>query len=248
MRNLFLIVLIFFSAFYLNFSYARIYNFIKEHKLPNPTLQQRYTLKNDQNIFSGASDKDQQKYMALGDSLTSGVGSQSYEKTFPYILAQKLASGKKDMLLINLGQPGADIAEVLKFQVPEAIRENPDYLSLLIGTNDVHNFTSRDSFRNSYKVIISNLSQQTKAKIILINIPYLGTKDLIWPPHNLWLNFRIRQFNEDIAQIAQEGNLHLEDLYTQTKKLSSQPGFYSADLFHPSAEGYILWGQIINAD
>lgn len=248
-RGLLAVVIILGVIFYLNLSYARIYNFIKEHKLQNPSLEQRYIISNGQNFLLGVKNEQQYKYVALGDSLTAGVGSARHEETFPYLLAQKLAvQGGKDIFLINLGQPGADVAEVLKFQVSEAVKENPDYISLMIGTNDVHNFTSRGFFSSSYKTIITTLSQQTKAKIILLNLPYLGSNKLVWPPHNTWLDFRTRQFNEDIAKIAREEKIFLNDLYTQTKTLSSQPEFYSTDLFHPSAQGYILWAQSINAD
>lgn len=246
---LFLAVAFLIGALYINRTYANIYNTVTRENLPNPSLQQKYLVKSDQNLLLGINDTQNQKYIALGDSLTVGVGSKSYEKTYPYIVAKKLSRMSSDVVLVNLGQPGARTIDVYKTQVPKVIAENPDYITLLIGVNDIHNFGSPDDFRINYQKIVDELIRTTHAKITLINIPYLGSDKLVLPPHNFWIDWYTKEYNLQISKIAQEKGMRLVDLYAKTRNdFNNRPNAYSSDLFHPSEEGYILWGQLIDAD
>src|SRR5690349_5753730 len=85
---------------YLILSYSYFYSFIKIKSLPNPN-QGSYT------FSSGA--KKTITLVTLGDSLTAGVGASEFSKTYPYLLAEDLASKGSQVKLINLGVPGATI-------------------------------------------------------------------------------------------------------------------------------------------
>lgn len=222
---------------YLYFSYAHIYN--NRLYLASPAKQSVYRLNNP-------TSKTTVKYVALGDSLTVGVGSSDVEKTVPYLFAEKLAS-KSSVTLINLATPGATTVDILDKQLPKAITEYPQYITLWIGVNDIHNLYSIDTFENDYEEIIQEIKNKTAAKIIIINLPYLGSDMLILPPYNYLLDWRTRQFNQVIKDIADKYQFTYIDLYTKSKVISGKV-LYSADLFHPSAKGYQLYGEIINAD
>lgn len=227
---------------YLYFSYARIYNYIGEKNFLPPTAPRTYLLgnKNSKEII---------RYVALGDSLTAGVGSTDDQQTLPFLIGQKLLKGKGEVLIVNLGQPGATSLNVLHDQLPKAIGESPDVVTLLIGINDVHNLVSLKDFQTNYQQIINELTQKTHAKVIAINLPYLGSDVLVYPPYNFLLDFRTRQFNTIISQIAREKSVSYVDLYTKTKDLfRKNPRLYSGDQFHPSDEGYKIWGDLIDAN
>ncbi len=192
------------------------------------------------------------KYVALGDSLSAGVGSPTVNETFVYQYALDLSEAYGKVNLLNLAQPGGTTVHVMKTQVPQTVEENPDYITLLIGTNDIHNKRTIDDFRENYQYILNELLTKTDAQITVINIPYLGSDKVIYPPFNFLLNSRTKQFNEVISSlagsIANNDRIRLIDLYTETYTLSKQSqSYYSSDLFHPSSEGYILWGERINA-
>lgn len=240
--SLLILVIIFLIVGYLYFAYARIYNYIGEKKLSNPITPKTYLLGNTKS-------KVIIKYVALGDSLTAGVGSSNDNNTFPFIIAQKLVRNNNEVLLINLGEPGATTVEVISRQLSQAIKENPDYITLLIGINDMHNFQSLSRFQINFQFIVSELKERTHAKITVINIPYLGSDMLIYPPYNFIFELRTKQFNEIINKISLEKNVKYVDLYSQTNQLFKKNNrLYSSDQFHPSSEGYKLWGELINAD
>ncbi len=242
----FLIVGIFlflFLALYLNRSYAHIFDYDDSRNLLTLELKTEYSL-------TGGLGNKTLTYVALGDSLTYGLGAPGKESTFPYVIAKDLLRENKTVNVHNLAVSGAITDEVMETQLPQALELKPDVVSLMIGTNDVHDYIDKENFRNSLEEIIGHLQKETDAQILLINIPYLGTADLILPPHNLIMDERIKEFNEVIKEIAQGKNIELVDLYTKSYEpfKNNQKLYYSIDNFHPSGEGYILWGDLINGN
>lgn len=226
---------------YLIFSYLRIYRYAGDVVLQNPYVTDSFTLENPRGQGSI-------QYVALGDSLSVGLGSQSVNETFVYQYALKLSEKYSQVKVINFGQSGATTKNLVDRQLAQAIAQNPDYITLLIGINDIHAQVSTDDFKRNYQYILSELVNKTKAQIIVINLPYLGSYKLIVPPFNTILDSRTKNFNSIISGGASNKRIKLVDLYGKTYQVFSQdPKYYSSDLFHPSAEGYMLWSKIINA-
>jgi lysophospholipase L1-like esterase len=237
------IILIVIVAVYINRSYAHIYNTIDSVALTSPDKLRTYLIANNMAAKSTLT------YVALGDSLSSGVGANKYEESFPYLLAQYLAGNDYQVTLRNHSAPGAKTADLLTGLLPGAIKDNPDIITLLIGTNDVHSNISQKDFSAGYEQILKRLSTETKAKIYIINLPFIGATDLILPPHNYLLDQRTKKFNAIIKNLAIKYQVKYIDLYTSTEALFKKPGsYYSADFFHPSAEGYKIWADLIYAD
>lgn len=241
-KVIFILLLLSGLVFYLNRSYAHIYDYDKNRYLISTLMPRTYTLeegKGQENI----------KYVALGDSLTFGLGASSYKSTFPFILANKLLKKYERVEVVNLAVSGALVDDLLENQLPQALEEKPGFVTIMVGTNDVHNFADKQEFGNSLEKIISNLRQLTTAKIISINIPYLGTNSLILPPYDKIMDFRIKEFNQIIKEIADREQVKHIDLYTLSKEsFMADKSFYSTDQFHPSDKGYILWGDLIDAN
>ncbi|MFA5131534.1 MAG: SGNH/GDSL hydrolase family protein [Patescibacteria group bacterium] len=228
---------------YFNRSYSYIYSHIDKIGLTSPDRDLNYVLSNNEAASSSL------VYVALGDSLTAGTGATDYSESYPYLLAQYFAGNDYRILLYDRAVPGAKTSDLLVSLLPAAIRDNPDVVTLLIGVNDVHGQVSQADFRANYDAILSRLSTETKAKIVIINIPYLGAGNLLLPPYNTLFDFRTREFNKIIAELAAKYQLKEVDLYTQTVALFKEGGsHYAADFFHPSAEGYKIWADLIYAD
>lgn len=189
------------------------------------------------------------KYVALGDSLTSGVGSDTMESTIVYQYIEALANAHVSVESVNLAWPGDETRQVLKNQLPQAIKENPNVVTLFIGINDIHNKRSAAEFRQNYKEILDSLLKYTKAKIVVINLPYLGANNSVVFPFNVILNYRTRQFNDIISSLVHNERIQYVDLYSATiKDFNKDPKNYARDLFHPSGDGYLVWSRVINAN
>lgn len=237
-----LLLLLLASGLALNRSYASIYRNIREKHLVNPNDLGEYRL------AAATGTAQTIKYVALGDSLTAGVGATSSKDSFPYKVGAALARSGKNIELVNRGVPGAKTQDVIDSQLQEALSDTPDIVTVLIGVNDIQGFVSSETFKRNEETIIDTLTSKTRAKIIIINIPYLGTDDLIAWPFRWLYRRRTAEFNIILADIAKNKGLTLIDLNEATKGQSARNSrYYSTDQFHPSAEGYKEWSEIIYA-
>jgi len=185
-------------------------------------------------------------YAALGDSLTAGVGSGQYENAYPYLLAQKMAATGNNIRLVNFSAPGARSQDLIDRFLEPAIASRPDVVTVLIGVNDLHNYVSREQFRNNYSYILQQLTQRTTAKIYVINLPVLGSGTTVWPPLDYYFIQETTSYNKIIAALATQYQVGYIDLNTPIAARFRFDGpHYAADSFHPSAVGYKLWSDII---
>lgn len=233
--------------FYLNYTYAHIFNYISAQNMNYPEINGTFEISSNE-----SSTNKPVTYVALGDSLTAGAGSKWAEDSYPYMFAQKLTGIDQKVKLINLGVPGALTKDVFNFQLARTIAENPQIITLLIGTNDMNNYVSLKEFRIYFESIIEDLQKKTKAKILVASTPYLGAPSLYLPPYNWFFDFRTKQYNNVIKSVLNSEinkDIIFVDLYKETnKQFKKNYNLYSKDLFHPSAEGYKLFGDIFYAN
>lgn len=237
---IFLLIII---VLYFNRSYAHIYNKIKEVDLKSSDNGQSYFVVNNETASSSLT------YVALGDSLTAGVGVINYEDSYPYLLAQYFAGNDFQVSLQSRAEPGAKVADLVTDFLPVAINDNPDIVTLLVGVNDIHGPITQKEFSQNYEIILKRLTTETNAKIYVINIPFIGADNLLFPPYDYFFNIRTRKFNKIIKELTDKYSVKYIDLYTPTEDLFRENGsHYSTDFFHPSAEGYKIWADLIYAD
>lgn len=240
MARYFLVLFAILAFLYLNRSYAYFYDFQGDNFIVNPNYQISHLINRDDRA-------ETLKMVVLGDSLMAGTGSSDEENSMAYLIAQNL-SEKDNVKLVNLARPGVGVEDVLNRQVIELINEQPDYVLLMIGTNDVHNKVFAGDFGATYERILQEIRTKTKAKITIINIPYIGSSKIIYPPWDKILNYRINEFNRIIDSEAGKFDLQVIDLNSQFRdKFEDKSEFYSADQFHPSDKGYALWAEYINS-
>jgi lysophospholipase L1-like esterase len=185
-------------------------------------------------------------YAALGDSLTSGVGTERYEQSYPYLLASKLSGTNRRVVNLNFSYPGARTIDLINDLLPKAIAEQPSIITVLVGVNDIHGGVAKADFVKNYRRILSDLKARTQAKVYLISIPTIGSQQLLLHPYDDFFEWQTLDFNEAIRRLAQEFDFQYIDLTTPTLKISKQDGpYYAKDKFHPSNAGYGLWADII---
>lgn len=237
----FLVLLLFFGVFiYLNRTYSHIYSTIGNSNLQSPYKRRQIQL--------DSSHKKTVKYVAIGDSLSAGVGSQDYKQTFTYYIAQTLAK-TSNVTFVDLAVPGATTQNLINNQLDNTVKQNPDFVTVLIGVNDIHNFVPPNQFAKNYQTIIQTLLNKTHAQVVVINIPYLGSNKLIYPPFSFLFDLATRYYDGIIKNLSKNPRVQLVDLYDGEKILFENNNMlYSSDQFHPSEKGYKLWGQIINGN
>jgi len=229
------------TGLYFNWAYGHIYSTIRAKNLVNPTTHQVIAPPFSANAFT-----KKITYVALGDSLTAGVGATAEDKTYPYLLA-KLLTDKQNaqVTVINLGSPGATAEEVLKTQVPLIAELHPDIVTVSVGVNDMHNQVSAELFKQMMSAIADKLASTTK-HLNIINIPYIGSNSVFFPPYRTYFNWQTKRYNSLLSDAIAGQKVNIIDLYSLTReKAFNDHLYYSADGFHPSDSGFDFWSKVL---
>lgn len=246
------IVLIIFTVIillYLNRSYAYFFDYLGDHEIEPPEISAPFV--NYILPAKSIAPRDPLRYYALGDSLTRGVGVKSNLEAYPYLLADNL-SKNRNIDYTNLAVPGARSLDLLLLQVPQVKNVDADYISVMVGINDVLNHVNKDTFSKNYAEILNQLAKDN-TRLIVLNIPYL-IGDTMLPPYNTLYEWRIKEFNSIINNLIEDKrqsgtDIIFIDLYDSTQiQFQSDKSNFSEDKFHPSSKGYAFWGKLINDD
>ena len=230
----FFIIIVVFFAWYLK---ASIYWSLGTTTVHQPTDYAEFTV--------GKTTGKEITYVAIGDSLTAGVGVASYRESYPYLIAEHLAGTSTKVHLKPYAVPGVRSSYVLTNFIDQVIKSKPDVVTLLIGVNDIHGKISVTQFSENYTKILTELTTKTSATVYVINLPYIGTPDLISLPYRSYFDWRTRVYNHEIQKLAAAFNVTYIDLYSAHKPTALNNQYYAADFFHPNAVGYKLWADTI---
>ena len=181
-------------------------------------------------------------YVALGDSTGVGVGAR--EGGYVARLFKRITARKPDSKLTNLCVSGATTSDVLRAQLESGIRKSPNLVTLGIGINDIGHGLSLEQFSKNYEEIVSRLKNETKAAIVVTNIPDISSAPRIPEVIRSEYQQSIVEFNRRLEEIAQRHGVTIFDVYSITREeLPAHPEFFSSDGFHPSDPGYELWAE-----
>ncbi|MEW2289839.1 SGNH/GDSL hydrolase family protein [Streptomyces sp. NPDC047841] len=178
------------------------------------------------------------RFVALGDSLTEGVGDPvgAGWRGWAALLAASLAGDGEEVLFTNLAVSGAQTRDVREKQTPAALELRPDLVSVVVGVND----TLRRTF--DIHAVAAHLDQvygsltRQGATLLTACLPDPGAMlrlpDALARP----LARRQRAVNAVVHALSERyGALHLhaaDDRWTGDRSL------WSADRLHPAERGH----------
>ena len=192
--------------------------------------------------------------LMIGDSITDcgrarpvgkgeGLG-LGYVNFVNAILTAKFP--KDNIKVLNTGISGDTIRHLKARWQADVLDLSPDYLSVMIGVNDVwRKFDSPNNpemavgieeYENTYRELIAQTKDKVK-KIILLT-PFLSETDRSDP-----MMAMILQYIEAVKKIAAENSLLLVDLQSEFDKYISDgidPKVLAGDRVHPSQIGSMI--------
>jgi acyl-CoA thioesterase-1 len=181
-------------------------------------------------------------YVALGDSTGVGVGAR--EGGYVARLFRKIVAQRPESKLTNLCVSGATTSDVLRSQLDRGVNANANLITLGIGINDIGNGFSIEQFSRNYEAILSRLRSDTKATIVVTNLPDISSAPRIPLLMRDGYRAQIVEFNSRLEEVARRHNVTIFDVYSITHaELASHPEYFSGDGFHPSDAGYQLWAE-----
>ncbi len=182
------------------------------------------------------------KYIAAGDSTGVGYGASSFQKTYSYQIAERLAL-TNTVEYKNISVVGYRTEDVLNNQVQQIINYDPDIVTISMGPNDATHLVSPDKILNNYKNIISKLEQGTHAQIYITDIAnFKNAKILPWFLYRL-IEHRSAKLNPKLLALEND-RVKIIDIHNfgwDKPSYSNRSTTYAADFFHPNDLGYQNW-------
>jgi lysophospholipase L1-like esterase len=108
------------------------------------------------------------RYLAIGDSLTQGVGAAD-ERTgaFPALLAEHWRADGCEVELQNAGISGYTAGQILAEQVPQIESFKPTIITFQAGGNDIANGIPIDEYRENVKSVLDSATGSGARVIVL---------------------------------------------------------------------------------
>ncbi|GAB7187437.1 SGNH/GDSL hydrolase family protein [Kitasatospora sp. Ki12] len=180
------------------------------------------------------------RFVALGDSLTEGVGDSTGEgwRGWAAVLAHALLPEGREAEFTNLAYSGALTSDLTTRQLPDALAARPQLAAVVVGGND----TLRAGFdiRRTTLELDATLGELSGHGAVLLTacLPDPGTLLRLPAPLARPLARRMRAVNTVVHALTARHravHLHLADLpWLEERRL------LSVDRLHPSAEGHHL--------
>jgi len=193
-------------------------------------------------------------FLFQGDSITDANRDDENQDNFglgcgyAFLLASDVEKNNKGKIkFLNRGKSGDRITDVYARIKEDIINLKPDYMSILIGVNDVsHELTmscgvSPKKFRMIYKLLIEEIKEALPDIEIIILEPFVlkgSATEKLWDDFNC----EVRKLAEISKEIADEFSFKFVPLQAKFDKLSDDGDtrYWSVDGIHPTSAGHQL--------
>ncbi len=186
-------------------------------------------------------------YVVMGDSTAAGRGGD-YDRGIAVETARHLACSQP-VEMVNLGISGAVIADVVRGQLPEAVRLKPDVVLLAVGANDATHFTSTSRLRaNLIKTLDGLREANPQVRVVLTGSPDVGTVPRFAQPLRWLAGVRTDQVNAVLQPVGRGRGAVWAPIARETGPLFARDrSLFAPDRFHPNDRGYATWMPILDA-
>ena len=176
-------------------------------------------------------------YLAIGGSDAVGVGADPLTRGYVFRIAEELDERVDEVFLAPLAIPRAT-AEQLDAALELFLESGlePDLVTVWAGPNDVIQGEDADDFEDELEGIFERLRDRPDGVIVAANIPDLTELPRFRAdPDDDVTRDRVEEFNEVIAEQAEDYDVLIVDLYGEPVEddlVSDEDGF------HPNDEGH----------
>ncbi len=169
-------------------------------------------------------------WVALGDSMTQGIGASDFDQGWVGQLSDRLRADGWQHRLVNLSVSGARVNEVLEHQVPalDALTEAegaPALVTCIAGSNDIVSPRWSRGLGERFEALLDRLPHHT----VVSNLPN-PTREAN----------RVRDL---VAARARTGQVVVADMRAEGPR--SWRGMLAADTFHPNDVGYAAMADVM---
>lgn len=183
------------------------------------------------------------RYVALGDSYTIGT-SVTVSDRWPERLVAALGAAEPRLdLVANLGVNGHTSADVIRHELPELDRLEPEFATVLVGVNDVvRRVPVRTYAANLERILDALLARLPPNRVVTVATPdYSVTPagaDYGDPREQ---HHGIVAANATMARLAGARSIAWVDTFDISLRAANDRSLVAADGLHPSGAQYALW-------
>lgn len=183
------------------------------------------------------------RYLALGDSVTSGEGVLP-EETYPSRLASLWRATGCEVEVSNVAVTGYKSADVVVEELPAVAKFKPTLVTLMVGGNDIANGIGVDEYQTNVRTILSTL-KDAGASIVTISQQFwdrtpvgegYGTRQS--------LSAQRAEFNSVLLSESEAVGATYVDLEALFEEQVSKE-MWLEDELHPTAEAYQGWATAL---
>ncbi len=192
---------------------------------------------------------DGEKVLFTGDSITDcgrrgefAPYGQGYVSKAIQLVTAKYPERK--IAYVNTGIGGHTVRELAPRWHEDVVAHQPDWLSVMIGINDVHRFLRSVpadridvlEYEDTYRRMLVAAREQTKARLILVESFYLSTD-----PEHVSIK-TLTEYLEVVRSLAEEFDALLVPVHQDFQKaLAVRPSEeWSEDNVHPFPQGHMF--------
>jgi lysophospholipase L1-like esterase len=187
------------------------------------------------------------RYVALGDSYTIGTSVAEADR-WPDQLVAAMGSGFGPLKLVaNLGVNGYTSDDLIRDEVPALAGLRPDFVTLLVGVNDVVRGVAPAIYAANVDAILDELLRLLPANRIVT----VATPDYTVTPAGSDYGDPRQQHdaivaaNDTMARLAADREIAYVDVFDVSLRAAADRSLVADDGLHPSAAQYALWVERI---
>lgn len=188
------------------------------------------------------------RYVALGDSYTIGTATRSAAERWPDQLVARLAAREPGLeLTANLGVNGFTSRDVIEAELPQLGALRPEFVSILIGVNDVVQGVPAETYRrNATRILDAILELVPADRVVAVATPdYTVTPEGASYGEPAAQAAGIRANNAILRDLATARGIAWVDIHDLSLRAATDRTLVADDGLHPSGAQYALWVERI---
>jgi lysophospholipase L1-like esterase len=182
--------------------------------------------------------------VALGDSYTIGTATRRPAERWPDQLVGALGTEPPTLdLVANLGVNGFTSADVIRVELPALGGSRPEFVSLLVGVNDVVQGVAVEAYRANVERILADLLRRVDAsRVVAVSTPdYTVTPEGASYGDPAVQAAGIRAVNAVLRDRASSRGIAFVDIHDLSLRAATDRSLVADDGLHPSGAQYALW-------
>jgi lysophospholipase L1-like esterase len=183
------------------------------------------------------------RYVALGDSYTIGTSVTESERWPNQLVAALGGSMVPIQLVANLGVNGFTSADLVTVELPQLVALRADFVTVLIGVNDVVQGVPEARYRQNLGTMFDELLGRLPANRILV----VTTPDYTVTPAGADYGDPARRragiirVNAIATEVAKARGLSIVDIFDLSEQAATDRSLVAGDGLHPSGAQYSSW-------